>query len=419
MDRFLTRGFLPCLLFLAMVLTACGTAAQPAATMTPVPIQTMPAATATVIPSTSTPVPSTPTAVPSAPTAAPSRAHMVTAIDTVALPAGESAFAAYLAPDGTRIAWTDRTQVCIATSAGVQERCATGPRSIEANSIRWSPDSIRVTFTEDFFHYLHEPDIWVLDARSGALADLTDDGVTDAGVATLHTKTVDTLPCWSRDGTQILFLRGAPEEKATYEDVYTIAANGGTPVRLGRLNATGFAPTTLDWSPDGKELVYNVGLGVSDSQYGVWIAKVDGSAARRMLKPQAPIANATFSADGAYIAAVVLNADSGAPGARPETTIIRVRDSATVVVDASDTPLWGAWTPTGYGFAYTVVDTRDPNRSGLYLIDHVGMPGRMIAPGQFAPPARGAPWRSFAWAANDTLLLFQDGSTPVLLHLGT
>ena len=43
-------------------------------------------------------------------------------------------------------------------------------------SIRWSPDSRYLAFTENFFRRFTEPDIWVLDTTTWNVTDITDDG---------------------------------------------------------------------------------------------------------------------------------------------------------------------------------------------------------------------------------------------------
>ena len=59
----------------------------------------------------------------------------------------------YLSPDGQRIAQTDGKDICLYSAAGTKQVCSTAPYGVDQNSLRWSPDSRYVAFTENFFMF--------------------------------------------------------------------------------------------------------------------------------------------------------------------------------------------------------------------------------------------------------------------------
>ena len=80
-------------------------------------------------------------------------------------------------------------------------------------------------------------EIYLLDAASGILYNLTQHGKTDA------------RPAWSPDGTQIAFFSNRSDN---YE-VYVMDADGGNVRNLTRHASDDFAPT---WSPDGTQIAF-------------------------------------------------------------------------------------------------------------------------------------------------------------------
>ncbi len=382
------------ILLLCLVTTACSDSTPPAPPPTP-------------LSPTATPLPPTPTRGPVA-------AATVTAVDALQLPADD----AFLSPDGNHIAAIHQNQLCLFTSAGLQERCATfqSHGGLDANSVRWSPDSTRLVLTEDYFQRFLNPDIWVLDTATGAFTDLTD----DRGAIAAN---IDVAPHWSHDGTQILFLRMRDEGTNKQADLYTISAQGGTPTRLGALQPGGDVAGALDWSPDGTRIAYTAKLAPDDPAFGVWVANRDGSAPRHVL-PKPPVTEVAFSADDRYVAALDVTLQQYPTGGQPSTRIVRVADGSTLPVDPGNAALWTAWSPTGSALAYLVRNVRDPARSGLYLTAEPGTPGTLIAAGEYAAPFLRAT-RMPTWSARNTLLLMtrnpasaSSAYTYRLVHLG-
>jgi Tol biopolymer transport system component len=138
-----------------------------------------------------------------------------------------------LSPDGSRLftqAPHDFSRICILFIDSGEERCdSTGydnVNTIDPFSIAWAPDSSAVAFGLNVSMLGIDPDILVIDAATGVIANLTDDGQTRL----LDGLPYDVAPSWSRDGAYLAFQRT------------TIGKVGSALMRISR---TGGDPTTL------------------------------------------------------------------------------------------------------------------------------------------------------------------------------
>ncbi|MGB3393456.1 MAG: winged helix-turn-helix domain-containing protein [Stenotrophomonas sp.] len=137
-------------------------------------------------------------------------------------------------PDGREIAYfrTLDGEQCrlmrIAASGGEPREIAACPA--RPQRFGWHPDGTRLLFGG--------PLLRTLELSSGTVQELAYARAPDD---------VDSQPAWSPDGRWIVFQRGISRA-----DLWRVAATGGTPERLTRLetNLYGFA-----WTPDGKALV--------------------------------------------------------------------------------------------------------------------------------------------------------------------
>lgn len=151
------------------------------------------------------------------------------------------------------------------------------------NSITWSPDSTRVAFTDDAIRRMFESDLWVLEAETGELTNLTDDGVSGGFLGEREGRPLlDVSPAWSPDGKQLAFSRsvyGVGRDEPLVTDIYRVSASGGDPKKL--LTAIDDQPLAvwlgLCWSSDGKQILYTVNRQKPDDpDNGVWIVDQDG-----------------------------------------------------------------------------------------------------------------------------------------------
>ena len=148
--------------------------------------------------------------------------------------------------------------------------------------IRLSPDGRQLAAT------ITDPgsgrgDIWIFDIARDVSSRLT---FADAN---------DTQPVWSPDGKLVAFQ--SDREKDT-GDVYIVRADGrGEPELLFESEG----PTSpTDWSPDGKYLSIDRGVGKND----LWIVPVDGSEPFTLISTPFDEGYSRFSPDGNWIAYV-------------------------------------------------------------------------------------------------------------------
>src|SRR5439155_12184732 len=95
--------------------------------------------------------------------------------------------------------------------------------------------------------------LWILDAGRG-------------GVASRFTSRTawETCPVWSPDDTSIIFARGAPTDGELYEK----SSNGDSEERVLPHRPRG---CPLDWSRDGRYLLYGASTGVGSPGNGLWL----------------------------------------------------------------------------------------------------------------------------------------------------
>ncbi|HZC35716.1 MAG TPA: winged helix-turn-helix domain-containing protein, partial [Chthoniobacterales bacterium] len=155
---------------------------------------------------------------------------------------------------------------------------------ISATDLSFSPDGKSVAYVS-----VPEEVLWRSNIDGTQRLQLTD--------ASLHAS----LPRWSPDGKQIVFMGQAPN---TNWRAYTISSDGGTPHDLAPSAQAGFDP---GWSPDGKSVVMTLNEGGNPgiSLSGPGIAIVDLQTGNISLLPDAAqLFSPRWSPDGKYIAAI-------------------------------------------------------------------------------------------------------------------
>lgn len=106
--------------------------------------------------------------------------------------------------------YNNGTDFCVRYVDGTNEHYFGDGAGMDTDNAAWSPDGSKVALTESYRAGV-EPDIWVLDVRSGALSNHTDDDVDGVGTADGDLPDggiADAYPSWSADGKQIRFVRG-------------------------------------------------------------------------------------------------------------------------------------------------------------------------------------------------------------------
>jgi dipeptidyl aminopeptidase/acylaminoacyl peptidase len=142
-----------------------------------------------------------------------------------------------------------KTTMLVATAALV---ATMSPATADA-----APTPSRGALVEPRIAYVRDGDLWTV------LPDGSDDVQVTSGSAT------DADPAWSPDGSLIAFTRRSADGPA----IWTVPAEGGTPVRLLR------KASDPSWAPDGLTIAF---VRRADRNTDVWAADADGANARRL-----------------------------------------------------------------------------------------------------------------------------------------
>jgi hypothetical protein len=341
-----------------------------------------------------------------------------------------------LSPDGGSIAvarpdGSDATELCIHEVATLAERVCADLSDLEAalwhESVVWSPDSQWLAFAELWPLYFAAGGLWLMDASTGTLTNLLDDG------------TLALYPTFTPDSTALTYERTLLEAGTLIEagefksvDIATVPITGGEVVRLGdsERQYPGVEHGGMVWSKDGSGL------------YVTLVADVDQEAS--VLDPDSALW--VFTADGGHTRQLLSVAGSDdwppsimAVSPRGEHVLVRLPDTGRGLVDccAIVDGVSGAVEPIGSlrpkaPEAMAIIGAiLSPDGSLLLTVSASERPERQVAvrnvagsdetillterPGDAPPDLTG---RVSTWAQNDTvLILWRDRSRGTLLVL--
>ncbi|MBN1965727.1 MAG: hypothetical protein JW910_13835, partial [Anaerolineae bacterium] len=157
--------------------------------------------------------------------------------------AGPGTSSAYLAPDGAHFAHWGGDTITIYTAAGemVSEVLLEDHmRRADSESIRWLPDSRHLVLTNEWRSSMYDPDIYLIDAVTAEIRNLTDDQVDrlpyrDSEV-TWEDVLWDVAPRGIDGGERILFVRNTrPGEEFDPPALMTIRPDGSDLTQVGTI----------------------------------------------------------------------------------------------------------------------------------------------------------------------------------------
>jgi Tol biopolymer transport system component len=321
---------------------------------------------------------------------------------------------AFLSPNGERIATYVDDELCVYTSDGEQESCAEDLPEIDPNSIQWDTGGTRLAFTENYFVYFHEPDIWTYDVDSEELTNLTDDGVDEVDLTEElpDAARTDTTPVWRNDST-IWFVRTTRDEEPA--EVMELSVDGGEAESVGTLD-TAQAPFIFAVTPDGDRVAYE-----RADEEDVVVSDLGGDNLTTLAEPTAYSVSVSSSGDDLLVSPIRASAD---PSQYPPSEVVPADGGDGTELDES--AFWATWRTEGDGLLYAsqTGEAADPTELSLRLADDAGDEGHEVTTGPFLPPYRQASWRLPVWSSQDTVLLMRRdeaeaaGFQYVLLRLG-
>ena len=204
-----------------------------------------------------------------------------------------------LSPDGKSVVAYDSSQLCVYDVATQKERTcadlAAKNIKLRPDDVVWSPDSTKIAFAEQAFTFLVDGDLWVMDAATGELTDLTDDGyagkllIGGDGNAALKGRTIyeDIVPAWSPDSRSIAFSRSKiVDGEQAGNDLAVISASGGEVRTIASVTPQlmGVLYYGIAWTPDGGSIAYShLGLDPTDPSNGIWIVDTNGGTPKRVI----------------------------------------------------------------------------------------------------------------------------------------
>lgn len=341
-----------------------------------------------------------------------------------------------MSPDGRWLLGLDdtRDRLCgiaieTVTAQGCAELGSAGFRGPFELSVAWSPDGTRVAMTEDSLLRSDESDVWVFEAATGRLTDLTDDGVTGPILSPGQEAPplVDLFPTWSPDGQAIAFARAVRGDDGWVDaGIFRIAAAGGTPVQVAPLPDPDAFPVypALRWSADGRFLAYSVLMADHDDPAnGVWVIDAEGTTQRQVLTGdlRRPILVELSARGVAFIASADYVADPRAH-AGPRFAAVDLASGATTSLDTLPPPMWGTptlpmltFSPDGSRLLYITIAQPPDRRLQVYDLDRQET-RTLLDP--IETWFGGRPPTGMVWGRNDLVFVPGPRGSAILLHLG-
>ena len=328
------------------------------------------------------------------------------------LRAGPGRTGAFLAPDGEKFAYLDDNTLCLyeGETKGNCVDLEDQVRGLDDESIRWSPDSRYLTFTENFLVMFVDSDIWMWDTVENTLTDLTQDNRDEVPITGDDWDGVDLAPDWTPDG-RILFLRySRTGGQFMPANIFTVTVDGEEE-QLGTIHLTdpfNDALSVYNLDVEGNQLVYLHAAASGMPDDGVWISDLDGSSARQIVhteRERMPV-TVDLSPDGRYVLVITVPPfDLEYTAETSVAYLVEVETGDTMLIDPKAFVAGAGWTPEGSGLIYLTFNPLKAEPEGaVYVSATPGKAGDMILDARYSVPT--SRWRqSLVWGANDTVLL--------------
>jgi Tol biopolymer transport system component len=204
----------------------------------------------------------------------------------VALANGSDSLCTVSVPDGEEIACADLTERRI---------------RLREDDIAWAPDSSGVAFAEETLTQFVDGDLWLMNAATGELTDLTDDGYEGDlpffGLNEIEQEIyADVLPTWSPDGATIAFSRAvfSPDLPDPSSELWLIDVATGETTKLAVVADDEFGAiyATMAWSPDGGTIYASINQSAAENpEDGIWAFDAATGEGKQLIGPLPDLEN--------------------------------------------------------------------------------------------------------------------------------
>jgi hypothetical protein len=276
----------------------------------------------------------------------------------------------FLSPDGQNIAWLGLLELCVFNVEQQTKTCTEAKSISDERSLRWSPDSNLLTYTESFITSGHDADIWIYDLQNNTTSNLTDDNF-DANTFDENV-TSDVIPHWFLNSQEIAFVRYYKGDDPSILHIMTVNKNDNQTNQIIQLDSGFYLPVqSLDTSGDNL-IAFNQlcdFFNCDESQQGIWVVDTNRhDDPRRILwlPPQqgGSAFQLQFSATGEYLSACafyieLIESDKGC-----QQIIVEVEGEDN---DPFKLPIETEaviWSPTSNAFLAIINDLEEPGISG-------------------------------------------------------
>ena len=186
-----------------------------------------------------------------------------------------------------------RGELCSFDVVTLAERACTSiadlGSTLRLEDVTWSPNGASLVFDANSFQNFQDGDLWLMDAATGDVTNLDDDGfegtlpfgqdATDAVV------TVDVSPAFTPDGRSVSFSRTTWESSSLAgNDIASVPVEGGDVTSLAPVSeGIGSVYFGMAWTADGTTLAYSLHEPDPDEpRNGIWLLDADGSQQRQL-----------------------------------------------------------------------------------------------------------------------------------------
>jgi hypothetical protein len=203
-----------------------------------------------------------------------------------------------MSPDGRWLAHARPDSLCVVSVDTLAEQACADLSGLGAGlrleDVTWAPDGSALAFSENALRILRDGDLWHMDALTGALTNLDDDGVEgrldlspdDTRDAPI---TIPLNPAFSPDGSRIAFSRSVVEPDGSRRTaIAVVPATGGEVTEVEVIDdELGVVYFGIRWSPDGERLYLSfTAQDREDLRNGIWVMRADGSGSPSLVVPR-------------------------------------------------------------------------------------------------------------------------------------